>query len=63
MTAAGSALWALLPVIGQRQLALGALQKIYPKVDIASHIMGDPICVSWEADPHFLGAFKGFGTT
>lgn len=21
--------------------------------------MGDPICVSWEADPHFLGAFKG----
>jgi lysine 2-monooxygenase len=28
-------------------------------VDIASHIIGDPICVSWEADPHFLGAFKG----
>jgi tryptophan 2-monooxygenase len=28
-------------------------------VDIASHIIGDPICVSWEADPYFLGAFKG----
>lgn len=40
-------------------LALRALQNIYPKVDIASHIIGDPICVSWEADPHFLGAFKG----
>ena len=40
-------------------LALSALQKIYPDVDIASHIIGDPISVSWEADPHFLGAFKG----
>lgn len=41
------------------KLALGALKKIYPKVDIASHIVGDPITISWEADPHFLGAFKG----
>jgi len=41
------------------QLALEALRKIYPSVDIASHIVGDPICISWEADPHFLGAFKG----
>ena len=41
------------------KLALDALKKIYPKVDIASHIIGDPITVSWEADPHFLGAFKG----
>jgi tryptophan 2-monooxygenase len=40
-------------------LALGALAKIYPDVDIASHIIGDPITVSWEADRHFLGAFKG----
>ena len=38
---------------------LDALAKIYPDVDIASHIIGDPITVSWEADPHFLGAFKG----
>ncbi|MBC7683268.1 MAG: FAD-dependent oxidoreductase [Ferruginibacter sp.] len=41
------------------KLALHALKKIYPTVDIASHIIGDPITVSWEADPHFLGAFKG----
>ena len=47
------------PVDKRVKLALDALQKIYPKVDIASHIIGDPICVSWEADPHFLGAFKG----
>lgn len=41
------------------ELALGALEKIYPDVDIRSHIIGDPIAVSWEADPYFLGAFKG----
>ena len=23
------------------------------------HIIGDPITVSWESDPNFLGAFKG----
>jgi monoamine oxidase len=47
------------PVDRRVRLALGALRKIYPDVDIASHIIGDPITVSWEADRHFLGAFKG----
>lgn len=41
------------------QLALDALRQIYPTVDIAGHIVGDPITISWEADPYFLGAFKG----
>ena len=41
------------------RLALSALKRIYPDVDIASHIVGDPITVSWEADEHSLGAFKG----
>lgn len=41
------------------QLALDALAQIYPDVDIARHIIGQPISVSWEADEHFLGAFKG----
>ncbi|MFE3837298.1 flavin monoamine oxidase family protein [Pseudogemmobacter sonorensis] len=41
------------------ELALAALAKIYPGVDIASHIRGNPICVSWESDEDFLGAFKG----
>ena len=40
-------------------LMLGALKKIYPETDIAKHIVGDPITVSWENDPGFLGAFKG----
>ena len=47
------------PVEKRVKLAMDALKKIYPKVDLASHIIGDPITVSWEADPHFLGAFKG----
>jgi tryptophan 2-monooxygenase len=41
------------------ELALAALDRIYPGVDIRSHIRGTPITVSWEADENFLGAFKG----
>ncbi|MGH6933182.1 MAG: flavin monoamine oxidase family protein [Dongiaceae bacterium] len=41
------------------QLMLKALKHIYPNVDVAKHIIGDPITVSWEADPESLGAFKG----
>jgi tryptophan 2-monooxygenase len=41
------------------QLSLDALSRIYPGVDIASHIVGDPVTISWEDDPNFLGAFKG----
>ena len=48
-----------LPVERRVELALSALQKIYPDLNIQSHIIGDPITVSWEADPNFLGAFKG----
>jgi tryptophan 2-monooxygenase len=47
------------PVEQRVRLALRALKQIYPDVDIASHIISDPITVSWEADEHFLGAFKG----
>jgi len=48
-----------LPVERRVDLALAALSKIYPDVDIKSHIIGKPITISWEADPNFLGAFKG----
>jgi lysine 2-monooxygenase len=41
------------------ELCLDSLKKIYPHLDLASHIIGDPITVSWESDPNFLGAFKG----
>jgi len=51
----------VLPLDAERRvrLMLAALEKIYPEVDIASHIIGEPITVSWESDPNFLGAFKG----
>lgn len=48
-----------LPAEERARLSLDALAKIYPKVDIRSHIIGHPITISWEADPDFLGAFKG----
>jgi tryptophan 2-monooxygenase len=47
------------PVERRVELALAALEKVYPKLDLRSRIIGDPITVSWEADPNFLGAFKG----
>jgi lysine 2-monooxygenase len=48
-----------LPISQRVDLILGALQKVYPGLDLARHIIGDPITVSWESDPNFLGAFKG----
>lgn len=47
------------PVEKRVELALAALRKIYPNVDIGGHVIGDPITVTWESDPHSLGAFKG----
>ncbi|MFV0524224.1 MAG: flavin monoamine oxidase family protein [Acidimicrobiales bacterium] len=41
------------------ELAIETLARIYPTVDLRAHILGDPITVSWESDPLFLGAFKG----
>jgi len=50
--------WLALPIEERVRLQLHSLSKIYPGVDIASHIIGDPITVSWESDPNFMGAFK-----
>ncbi len=41
------------------RLALDALNQVYPDLDIESHIVGEPVTVSWEDYPNFLGAFKG----
>ncbi|SEO77459.1 flavin monoamine oxidase family protein [Amycolatopsis saalfeldensis] len=44
---------------GQRlAVVLRQLKAIYPDVDIASHVIGDPITVTWEREPHFMGAFR-----
>jgi len=50
--------WLSLSAEERVELMLHSLAQIYPDVDIASHIVGEPITVSWEADPNFMGAFK-----
>jgi tryptophan 2-monooxygenase len=50
--------WLALDADQRVELMLHSLEQIYPGVDIASHIIGQPITVSWEADPNFMGAFK-----
>ncbi|WP_282796782.1 NAD(P)/FAD-dependent oxidoreductase [Streptomyces sp. CC224B] len=37
---------------------LDALADIYPGVDIRSRVIAPPRTVTWEAEPHFQGAFK-----
>ncbi len=51
----------VLPLPPERRVALmlRALSAIYPDVDLPARIIGDPVTISWEADPGFLGAFKG----
>jgi len=50
--------WLSLTADERTTLMLHSLRQIYPKLDIGSHIVGEPITVSWEADPNFMGAFK-----
>jgi tryptophan 2-monooxygenase len=50
--------WLALDAEQRVELMLHSLEKIYPETDIRSHIIGQPITVSWEADPNFMGAFK-----
>ncbi|WP_245849566.1 flavin monoamine oxidase family protein [Lentzea kentuckyensis] len=37
---------------------LRRLAAIYPDVDIASHVISEPVTISWENEPLFMGAFK-----
>ncbi|OZC58896.1 amine oxidase [Rhodococcus sp. RS1C4] len=39
-------------------LVLRSLEGVYPGVDFRSHIVGEPVTVSWETERDFLGAFK-----
>lgn len=40
------------------EIMLDSLSKIYPGVDIRSHVIADPVTISWETEKHFMGAFK-----
>ncbi|NGO73863.1 flavin monoamine oxidase family protein, partial [Streptomyces boncukensis] len=50
--------WLPLDATERMEVMLTSLGEIYPGVDIRGHITGSPVTVSWEAEPHFLGAFK-----
>jgi tryptophan 2-monooxygenase len=50
--------WISLPLDERVRLMLHSLRQIYPKLEIARHIIGKPITISWESDPNFMGAFK-----
>ncbi len=40
------------------EVLLAQLREIYPEVELRRHIVGAPISVTWENEPHFMGAFK-----
>ncbi|MDF9812062.1 NAD(P)/FAD-dependent oxidoreductase [Streptomyces sp. SPB162] len=50
--------WLPLSANERMEVMLTSLGEIYPKVDIRSHIIGNPVTVSWENEPYFMGAFK-----
>ncbi|MGY2747309.1 flavin monoamine oxidase family protein [Arthrobacter sp. UYCu723] len=50
--------WLPLTAKQRADVMLRTLGEIYPDVDIRSHIVGEPLTVSWEDEPGFAGAFK-----
>ncbi|AXK33341.1 NAD(P)/FAD-dependent oxidoreductase [Streptomyces armeniacus] len=50
--------WLPLNANERLEVMLKSLREIYPRVDIRKHIIGDPVTVSWENEPYFMGAFK-----
>ncbi|GAA1908004.1 flavin monoamine oxidase family protein [Streptantibioticus ferralitis] len=50
--------WLPLSASERMEVMLKSLGEIYPKVDIRKHIIGNPVTVSWENEPYFMGAFK-----
>ncbi|WP_285658329.1 NAD(P)/FAD-dependent oxidoreductase [Actinomycetospora sp. NBRC 106375] len=51
--------WLALPTDERVRLMLHSMSKIYPDLDLAAHIRGEPVTISWENEPHFMGAFRG----
>jgi lysine 2-monooxygenase len=50
--------WLPLSAHERMEVMLKSLGEIYPGVDIRKHIIGNPVTVSWEDEPYFMGAFK-----
>lgn len=53
-----SAKLSTLPLSKRLDVLLTSLGKIYPGVDIRRHVRSAPLGVTWENEPHFMGAFK-----
>jgi tryptophan 2-monooxygenase len=53
-----SSKWLPLTAHERMEVMLKSLGEIYPGVDIRKHITGNPVTVSWEDEPYFMGAFK-----
>jgi tryptophan 2-monooxygenase len=50
--------WLPLSAHERMEVMLKSLGEIYPGVDIRKHVIGNPVTVSWENEPWFMGAFK-----
>ncbi|NUP39898.1 MAG: NAD(P)-binding protein [Streptomyces sp.] len=50
--------WLPLSAHERMEVMLASLGEIYPGVDIRKHVIGNPVTVSWENEPYFMGAFK-----
>jgi monoamine oxidase len=50
--------WLPLPLDRRVDVMLQSLRQIYPKVDIRRHMVANPVAITWEAEPYFMGAFK-----
>ncbi|WP_290652046.1 NAD(P)/FAD-dependent oxidoreductase [Aquisalimonas sp.] len=50
--------WLPLSASQRMDVMLESLGEIYPGVNLRRHIITDPITVSWELEPYFMGAFK-----
>ncbi|WP_254406494.1 NAD(P)/FAD-dependent oxidoreductase [Streptomyces sp. AC627_RSS907] len=49
---------AALPPDERLEVMLRHLRRIYPDVDVRGRIVAEPVAVSWETEPWFMGAFK-----
>jgi lysine 2-monooxygenase len=50
--------WLPLSTAERLDVMLQSLAAIYPGVDVRRHMITDPLTISWEDEPHFMGAFK-----
>ena len=50
--------WLALSCEERLDVMLKSLAAIYPGVDIRSHVIAEPVTVSWETERDFMGAFK-----